>query len=274
MAPRIHHLNCATMCPVGERLLGGEGSLTGTYPMVAHVLLIESSDGLILVDTGLGSGDIANPARTGGLFRHMTRPRFEIEETALEQVKALGHSPADVRHICVTHLDVDHAGGLGDFPGASVHLFATELEAALRPGIREKLRYIQAQWAHGPKWVEYSVGGDSWYGFDSVRAIEGVDPEIAIVPLVGHTRGHSAIAVRDGDRWLMHCGDGYFHRGEIQRPPAGTKGLAIFQTMVEIDRRDRLANQERLRELNAAHGEEIDIFCAHDKVEFERHADG
>ncbi len=52
-----------------------------------------------------------------------------------------------------------------------------------------------------------------------MRAIEGLDVEIAIVPLVGHTRGHSAIAVRDGEGWLMHCGDTYFHRGEMQTPP-------------------------------------------------------
>ncbi|MGB3050232.1 MAG: hypothetical protein WBB42_04505 [Polyangiales bacterium] len=39
---------------------------------------------------------------------------------------------------------------------------------------------------------------------------------------------------------------------------------------VEIDRKSRLHNQGRLRELAAAHGDEVRIFCAHDRVEFER----
>ncbi len=73
-------------------------------------------------------------------------------------------------------------------------------------------------------------------------------------PLVGHTRGHSAIAVRDGDGWLMHCGDGYFHHGEVQTPPQAPFGVKAFQLMVEIDHKQRVANQGRLRELAAGCG--------------------
>ena len=89
-------------------------------------------------------------------------------------------------------------------------------------------------------------------GFEAVRAIPGLDPEILIVPLPGHSRGHSAVAVRDGDGWLLHCGDAYFFHGERSRrrrrcPP----GLRFFQTVVGYDGKTRRANQERLRELAA-----------------------
>lgn len=267
---KIHHLNCATLCPYGAGPLTGEGGLTEKAEMVAHVLAIESDDGLVLVDTGLGTADVGDPVRTGPFFRHVVRPRYLVEETAVERLRELGFQPADVRHIVLTHLDVDHAGGLGDFPLARVHVFRTEMEAALNPGLREKLRYIQAQWAHGPEWVPYETEGDSWFGFDSVRAIEGLDVEVAIVPLTGHTRGHSAIAVRRGDGWLLHCGDGYFQRGEITTPPSGPKGIEVFETVVELDRKARRSNQERLRELAREHGGEIEIFCAHDRHELER----
>ena len=266
----IHHLNCATMCPYSAALMEGEGSWREPAHLVAHVLAIESSDGIVLVDTGLGTADVGNPRRTGAFFRHLVRPRYLIEETVVSRLAELGFAPADVRHIVLTHLDVDHAGGLGDFPAAKVHVFRTELDAALKPGVRERLRYIQAQWAHGPAWVPYETGGDTWFGFDSVRAIEGLDPEIAIVPVVGHTRGHAAIAVRDGDGWLLHCGDGYFNRGEMETPPHAPRGVAIFQAMTEIDGTSRRHNQGRLRELSAAHGDEVKLFCAHDRIEFER----
>jgi glyoxylase-like metal-dependent hydrolase (beta-lactamase superfamily II) len=267
---KIHHLNCATMCPYNARLMDGQGGWTEKAHLIAHVLVIESDDGLVLVDTGLGTADVADPPRTGGFFRHIVRPEYEISETAVERLGALGFKPADVRHIVLTHLDVDHAGGLGDFPRAKVHVFRTEMDAALNPGLREKLRYIQAQWAHGPNWVPYETEGDSWFGFESVRAIEGLDTEIAIVPLVGHSRGHSAIAVRGEEGWLLHAGDGYFHRDEMRTPPNGPAGLRFFQTAVELDGRARRDNQERLRRLVAEHSDEVRVFCSHDRVELER----
>ena len=62
---RIHHLNTGTMCPIGRRLVNGTGSIFQRARMVCHCLLIETNDGLALVDTGIGLDDIANPPRLG-----------------------------------------------------------------------------------------------------------------------------------------------------------------------------------------------------------------
>jgi glyoxylase-like metal-dependent hydrolase (beta-lactamase superfamily II) len=94
-----------------------------------------------------------------------------------------------------------------------------------------------------------------------------VDPEVLIVPLPGHSRGHSAIAVNAADGWLLHCGDGYFHRDQVQTPPGCPPGLRAFQAVVGLERKRRLKNEERLRELNERKGE-IRMFCAHDRAEF------
>ena len=131
----------------------------------------------------------------------------------------------------------------------------------------EKQRYLPAQWAHGPQWVEHSELGDDWFGFASVRA---AGDDVLLVPLPGHTRGHCAVAVRrPGGSWFLHAGDGYFFHGEKQRPATCPGGLRAFQTMVQMDKRARLANQERLRELHAEHGSEVTVFSAHDATEFE-----
>ena len=141
---RVHHLSCGSLCPHGGRLIGGEGGLLSRADVVCHCLLIESADGLVLVDTGFGIDDARNPARLGQPFRALLQPAAAIEETALTQVEALGFAAADVRHIVATHLDPDHAGGLPDFPDAEVHVLAPELAAALHPRLDERARYRRA----------------------------------------------------------------------------------------------------------------------------------
>ncbi|MEU9131373.1 MBL fold metallo-hydrolase [Kitasatospora sp. NPDC048540] len=268
----IHHLDCAGMCPAGGRaLLGSGGALTAR--VVGHCLLVETGDGLVLVDTGFGTGDVADPARLGLAFRAAMRPRLSPARTAVHQVRALGYDPQDVRHIVVTHLDLDHAGGLGDFPQAEVHVLAEELRAARARATRgERDRYRPAQWAHGPRWVEHRADGEAWYGFAAARPLAGAVPEVVLVPLPGHSRGHCGVAVRrPGGGWLLHCGDAYFsHREVSPTAPGCPPGLAAFQRLVATDHRARLANRDRLRELARGHGTEIDLFAAHDPYDFDR----
>src|SRR5437660_25297 len=99
---KVHHLNCGSLCPRGGRLLGGKGGPWAEARMCCHCLLIESSDGLILVDSGLGVEDVSDPARLGLLFNAFVRPKLEVSETALRQVADLGYSVSDVRHIVPT----------------------------------------------------------------------------------------------------------------------------------------------------------------------------
>ena len=245
-------------------MLAGEGGWLETTPIVAHCLLIESGDELVLLDTGFGTADCSDPKRLGRAFNALVAPRCRVEETAVRQVEALGLDPRDVRQIVTTHLDVDHAGGLGDFPDAEVHVLGAELAAAKSPPLLERSRYIAEQWAHGPHWVTYGAGGDSWFGFESIRLLPGLDTEIALIPLPGHTTGHCGVAIGTPDGWLLHCGDAFFFRGEIETPPRCPPGFRLFQTINQHDGKARHRNQERLRELNREHGDQVTLFCSHD----------
>ena len=140
-----------------------------------------------------------------------------------------------------------------------------------RRSFEERLRYVTAHWAHDPEWAAHAAGGDRWMGFESVQALEGDGgPEVLLVPLAGHTRGHSGVAVRTDAGWLLHCGDAYFYRGEMDvEEPHCTPGLRIFQQLVVTQRAARTTNQKRLRELKRDHGKEVSLFCSHDHVELE-----
>ncbi|OBB84379.1 hypothetical protein A5779_06550 [Mycolicibacterium peregrinum] len=125
---KVHHLNCGTMN-------------MPTAPMVCHVLLVETDHGLVLVDSGYGSHDHRNPGKRVGPSRLVVRPLFEDTETALHQIQQLGYQRDDVRHIVITHLDVDHIGGLSDFPEATIHVTAAEALGAIKaPSWRERFR--------------------------------------------------------------------------------------------------------------------------------------
>jgi glyoxylase-like metal-dependent hydrolase (beta-lactamase superfamily II) len=282
-SPRIHHLNCVSACPLGGLLIDGMTRRSRRLALAksdlrarltSHCLLVEAPDGLVLIDTGYGLRDVASPrSRLHPFFLDLLRPELDEEMTAIRQIQRLGFRAHDVRHVVLTHLDFDHAGGLDDFPTATVHLLREEVLSATAQSTRlDRMRYRPQQWGNRDRWRAYEPSeGDQWMGFTCVRDLSGLDAEVLLVPLVGHTLGHAGIAVRRDQGWLFFAGDAYFHRGEMDvEHPHCTPGLALYQRMMDKDRRKRFANQARLRELRRNTGDEVEIFCAHDATEFVR----
>lgn len=269
---KIHHLNCASMCPHGGRWLQGEGGLFSRATIVCHCLLIEGRDGLILVDTGLGMPLTTRDLPLPKALMLTMQPVLDPQETALAQIQKLGFKAGDVRHIVPTHLDFDHAGALMDFPQAQVHVYDVELDAALAPRtISERQRYLKRLWKHQPLWQRHRTTGELWRGFEAVQALGGQDDEeVLIVPVVGHSRGHAAVAVKTGDGWLLHCGDAYFFHTEMAAQPHCPPGLGFFQTALAHDNAARRANQKRLHQAKHAHSD-LTVFCAHCPHELRAH---
>lgn len=264
---RVHHLNCGTMCPLAGGAIGsGTGLRRGL--MVCHCLLIETPrDGLVLVDTGWGTRECREPSLLPDYFRRLTGPTLDARETAHAQLAGLGFAPTDVRHVVVTHLDLDHAGGLSDFPHATVHLHQRELDAATTRATRaERSRYLPHQWAHRPRWSAVAEQGDTWRGLPAVRKLPGLDADIGLVPLHGHTRGHSGVIVDAGERAYLHAGDAYFHHTELAPGGKAPFGLRAFQSLIQMDGRARHASQDALRRLHADHPT-VTILSAHDPAE-------
>lgn len=273
---KVHHLNCGSMREVTPP--EAAGSARKTARVVNHCLLVETdSAGLVLIDAGFGTADIARPGETlGRTFLERAQPVLDPGEIALRQVEKLGYDAADVRHIVVTHLDLDHTGGMIDFPDATVHVNDVEYRAgmaATNDHPEHAIRRRPAHWAHRPHWATYTPQkGNSWFGFDAVE-LKGLPEDILLIPLAGHTEGHCAVAVRDADKWLLHGGDAYYHQGEVD--PFDRWSIPMWEALEEItetDRSLRIANQARLRELLRDHGDEVEVFSAHDPWPFEQYA--
>ncbi len=250
---RVHTLTCGCFCPMGARLFHGRGSLLARACILCRCLLVESRAGLVLIDTGLGLAEYRKFAKLSQLpARLIFAPKMDESLLAVHQIRQLGFDPRDVRHIVCTHLDYDHAGGLPDFPEALIHVSASEHHAAgCRACTIDKVRYHPHQIAHQPRWVRHPHKGETWMGFGQVRSIAGLEDELLLVPLQGHSAGHCGVAVRTQDHWLLHAGDAIIHHGELQAPERCPLFHRVFRRMVAHDRPMLAANRQRLRELGA-----------------------
>ena len=237
--------------------------------MINHCLLVETDEGLVLIDTGIGRALAEDPIPKLGRLKTFV---FGIERAgseihaAKDLIEGLGYSSKDVRHIIPTHLDYDHCGDLVDFPHAQVHVFQQEKARALAPRTPVDVgRYLPHVFAHGPSWVEYDgTDGEPWFGFETVRELPGIASDILLIPLVGHTVGHTAVAVRSVNGWVLHAGDAYYQRDELFGK-VGAWGT-MMGNMIHHDAKRARVNQTRLRTLIDSHPE-VEVFCSHDPGE-------
>jgi glyoxylase-like metal-dependent hydrolase (beta-lactamase superfamily II) len=265
---RIHHLSCGTSCPIGGRLVS-----PALERVVCHCLLVETDEGLVLVDSGLGLAELSRtPSKfeaAAAFHRYVRDP----EASAVRQITRRGFKAADVRHIVLTHLDIDHAGGILDFPQATVHVMSDELDAARRPGsLIERWRYKDFAGLDRSRWERHAPrAGEPWHGFACVREPAGLPPEILMIPLAGHTRGHAGVAIATAGGWLLHAGDSYYERSSLETAgdPRRPAQLRVFERGIHVDFEAAMRNQGRIAELLQAHSDEVRIFCSHDRFEFD-----
>jgi glyoxylase-like metal-dependent hydrolase (beta-lactamase superfamily II) len=252
--------------------------MTPRFPrmqVIVYCLLVETNEGLLLVDTGFGTRDCTHPAGLMRLFAAYVGAPLDIEETAVRQVQRLGYDAGDVKHIVLTHLHLDHAGGLADFPAAQVHILRIEYEGAMIPkGLVERF-YLPAHWAHGPHWVLHEGCDRQWFGFDAMRLLPGLTPEILLVPLPGHTHGHCGVAIATESGWLFHCGDAAspFHR---ETDPHGLADATHPLNMLPVRFVRWIIGPQvpRLRQLLQEHGDTVELISSHDIYSFNRNQGG
>lgn len=256
---KVHFLNCGTMKPLLAKQF-----IPDLAEVISLCMLVESDDGLVLIDTGFGTKDLEDPRRLGTMNRVLKSSR-DTEAAAVRQIASKGLDPSDVRSIVCTHLDRDHAGGLSDFPDASVHVLEAERDAALHPAnMRERERYRECHFTHGPKWAAHSpTASDKWFGLDCVSDPEGLPDGIVLVPLGGHTRGHCGVAVDTDAGWVLHCGDAYYVPDELEGTSMTPMGVRVFRHLAHMDSEAALAQLDKLNAASRESGGSIDMVCSH-----------
>jgi len=167
-----------------------------------NVVVVRSGGRTILIDAGLG----------------VEFPDFLRAGQLALRLEAAGIDPASVTDVVLTHLHMDHVGGLlADGlksrlrPDLRVHVAAAEAEfwespdfsrTAMPPGVPETLRSVASRFLD-----EYR---------SQLRPFEAeyeVVPGVVVSRTGGHTPGHSVVRLASGGDRLTFAGDAVFQVG-------------------------------------------------------------
>lgn len=211
--------------------------------------------GPIVFDTGYSSRFYAETARFPySLYRRTTPVFYREEESALNQLKAEGVQPADIRHIIVSHFHADHIGGLRDFPQARLYYtreairsvrgksgFAALLRGflpGLMPEDHDRRSTIIDETARRVDLSDRLTPFE--YGFDLFG-----DGSLIAIPLSGHAAGQIGIWLSDGEEEFLLCSDAAWSSQAIRegRRPHRLAGL------IKSDWRQYVANLGKLHDL-------------------------
>ncbi|CAG0928078.1 partial putative quorum-quenching lactonase YtnP, partial [Planctomycetaceae bacterium] len=134
---------------------------------------------------------------------------YGIERAAIpldEQVRAQGVDPAEVKHVVLTHLHWDHAGGccklvngayVPCFPNATYHVQEVEWDTAIAHNNVHKASYVP------PSLLPLKERGQLQLHQGSSAIVPGIRYELTR----GHTQNHSVVWIEDGEANGCFMGD-------------------------------------------------------------------
>jgi len=196
-----------------------------TPPRPVNVYVIEHARGLILFDTGQDRASVTDstyfPSGITGYLQHRLA-RFDVgeEETLTAQLATLGYAPADVDTAILSHLHVDHIGGLHELTGSKLLVSATEWAELAKPapGLRGFLRsHIQLPALNWDQITPEPAGDPALAPFTEVLDVMG-DGSLVLLPTPGHTAGSVSLLIRRvGGPPLLLAGDLTFGADMLRR---------------------------------------------------------
>lgn len=168
-----------------------------------NVMVVRSGDRNILIDAGLGMDPDLNLPRAGQLIRRLGASGIDLRE---------------ITDVVITHLHMDHIGGLlvdgvreQLRPDLRIHVAASEIEfwkspdftrTNMPPGFPDALRATATQFL-----AEY---GSQVRTYEDAREIA---PGVTARRTGGHTPGHSVVRLSSKGEALTFAGDAIFAVG-------------------------------------------------------------
>jgi glyoxylase-like metal-dependent hydrolase (beta-lactamase superfamily II) len=172
-----------------------------------HLLLVETPEARIVVDTGLGNDKTHRPVREWN----------GLATTVLDDLTAAGFAPESVDAVVCTHLHVDHVGWNTRF-----------VDGRWQPTF-PSARYFLVHEEYDHWAAEYDESLDRpIYFYDSIEPVaaqtELVDPDqeicagVRLIATPGHTPGHVSVVVESAGERAVITGDAVHHPIQLAHP--------------------------------------------------------
>lgn len=204
---------------------------------------IEHKEGVIVVDTGQGEHLLETRASYHPFARWEVVFQIDREDEIGPQLRALGIGSRDVKKVVLTHLHMDHDGGLAHFPSSEILVASGELRTA--SGWVGRIRgYLPHRW---PSWFDptaLELAAEPFGPFVRSRRLTHAGDVVAVAT-PGHTADHLSV--------LVHQEDGTTHFLAGDTSYNETLMLAGRVDGVSADERTSSATLDTIRSFAQAH---------------------
>ncbi|WP_148413519.1 N-acyl homoserine lactonase family protein [Haloferax sp. KTX1] len=226
-----------------------------TAEFVVWNAVVDGPDRTVLWDTG------ANPEAGDGYWPAPLYEAFEYvdaaEHTLEGDLDSVGYDLADVDAVVMSHLHLDHAGGLAEFAGTDVPIYVHEEELKFAyysaKTTEGSIAYLASDFDRDLNWNV--VHGDEHTLFDGFR----------LVHLPGHTPGVLGAHIETPDGDVLVAGDECYVEGNYADEVPLGPGLLWSE-------RDWFDSLQKVKELERRTGG--DVLFGHDLARFESFGDG
>jgi glyoxylase-like metal-dependent hydrolase (beta-lactamase superfamily II) len=183
-----------------------------SFGMTAGSVLIKHPAGDLLIDTGSSSHydqEISVYPFATWLKLKALAGQLKPKVLLPDLLRRVGEDPAKLRWAILSHVHLDHAGGLMDLPHVPVLLTREELQFAADPNVQAKGYVIAAHTQKFPPVAVPTLRFDPtpYETFDESADLYR-DGSVIVVPLRGHTPGSLGIFVNiSATQRLFYVGD-------------------------------------------------------------------
>ncbi|MGN6816397.1 MAG: N-acyl homoserine lactonase family protein [Solirubrobacterales bacterium] len=188
-------------------LLTGKGAIAVPVPTF---LIRHPSAGAILIDTGLHPSIGTDPGQNFGSFgARFGKPTLEPGEDVPAQLRKRGLDPGEIPVVVMTHLHMDHASAISEFPNSTFVVSEAEWRFASGSGgsIQNGYRRAHFDYAFDYRTVDFNRANiNSYAGFGRTFDLFG-DGSVRLAFTPGHTAGHMSVIARLAQRDFVIGGD-------------------------------------------------------------------